>query len=145
MGECNGKKDCKGKIILDGKCCRHLSQQCSICLENVKSTNTFNTKRLTCGHSYHVDCILTWFVTSDECPVCRTRQFDDPIIRFKLKVEDELRQKYRDAIESLEQEISDLRSSTRIDQFGSFIDPVRFAEIGMFNFEMDTIDDANNV
>ena len=105
---CSGKKDCKGKIILDGKCCYHLVQQCSICLENVKSTNTFNTKRLTCGHSYHVDCILTWFVTSDECPVCRTKQQYDPIIIFKSKVEEELRQKYSNAIKSLEQQVFQL-------------------------------------
>jgi hypothetical protein len=107
--KCSGKKGCKGKIVLDGKCCRHLTQQCSICLENVGSTNTIATKRLTCGHAYHTDCILNWFITSDECPVCRTKQLEDPLILFKLKVEDELRQKYKDAIHSFEREILELR------------------------------------
>ena len=103
---CTGKDGgCKGKIIRDGKCCRHLVQECSICFENVKSTNTVGTKRLTCGHSYHRDCILEWFITSDECPVCREKQPDDPFIIFKLKVEDELRKKYKDAIESLEDQV----------------------------------------
>jgi len=106
MMSCTGKPGCKGKIILDGKCCRHVIQQCSVCFENVKSTNTVGTKRLTCGHSYHSDCILEWFVTSDECPVCREKQLDDPIIIFKLKVEDELRKKYKDAIQSLEDQVS---------------------------------------
>ena len=106
---CTGKEGCKGKIILDGMCCRHLNQTCSICLENVKSTNTIGTKRLTCGHSYHVDCILNWFVTSNECPVCRVKQVDDSVILFKEKVEEVLREKYRDAIESLQQEVLELR------------------------------------
>jgi len=106
MAMCSGKEGCMGKIIRDGKCCRHLIQQCPICFENVKSTNTIGTKRLTCGHSYHSDCILEWFVTSDECPVCREKQLDDPIIIFKLKVEDELRKKYKDAIQSLEDQVS---------------------------------------
>ena len=103
---CSGREGCKGKIIRDGQCCRHLVQQCPICFENVKSTNTVGTKRLTCGHSYHSTCILEWFVTSDECPVCREKQVDDPIIKFKLKVEDELRKKYRDAIQSLEEQVN---------------------------------------
>ena len=109
MAMCTGKEGCKGKIILDGMCCRHLNQTCSICLENVKSTNTIGTKRLTCGHSYHVDCILNWFVTSNECPVCRVKQTDDPMVLFKEKVENELREKYRDAIQSMQQEITELQ------------------------------------
>ena len=109
MTTCTGKEGCKGKIILDGMCCRHVKQQCSICLENVGSTNTISTKRLSCGHSYHVDCILNWFVTSNECPVCRVKQVDDSVILFKEKVEEVLREKYRDAIESLQQEVLELR------------------------------------
>jgi hypothetical protein len=40
--------------------------------------------------------------------VCREKQPDDPIIIFKLKVEDELRKKYRDAIQSLEEQVEEL-------------------------------------
>ena len=110
---CTGKEGCKGKVILDGKCCRHLTQKCSICFEDVKSTNTCNTKRLTCGHSYHTDCILNWFVTSNECPVCRVKQ-DDPILSFKERVEDNLREKYRDAIESLQSEVMEMRMASLV-------------------------------
>ena len=114
MTTCTGKEGCKGKIILDGMCCRHVKQQCSICLENVGSTNTISTKRLSCGHSYHVDCILNWFVTSNECPVCRVKQVDDPVILFKEKVENELREKYRDAIQSMQQEITELQMTNLV-------------------------------
>ena len=114
MASCSGKTGCKGKIILDGMCCRHVKQQCSICLENVGSTNTVSTKRLTCGHSYHVDCILNWFITSNECPVCRVKQVDDSLVLFKEKVENELREKYRDAIESLQNEVMELQMAQMV-------------------------------
>ena len=113
MATCSGKEGCKGKVILDGMCCRHLTQKCSICLDNVGSTNTVSSKRLSCGHSYHVDCILNWFVTSNECPVCRAPQ-DDSIIQFKTKVEDNLREKYRDAIKSLEDQLLEMRMTQLI-------------------------------
>lgn len=95
-------KACANIILLDEYCSRHLKQQCLICMEDVKSTNTATTKRLTCGHSFHFNCIIKWYVTSDECPTCRTKQPNDPIIQFKKQIEDELRQKYMDAIHSVE-------------------------------------------
>jgi hypothetical protein len=114
MTTCSGKEGCKGKIILDGMCCRHLTQQCSICFDNVGSTNTIYTKRLSCGHAYHVECILNWFVTSNECPICRAPQENDITIKFKNKVEDNLRQKYRDAIQTLEEQVLHLRMTNMI-------------------------------
>jgi hypothetical protein len=114
MTTCSGKEGCKGKVLLDGLCCRHLTQQCSICFDNVKSTNTASTKRLTCGHSYHVDCILNWFVTSNECPVCRAPQENDNMIQFKNKVEETLREKYRDAIQSLEDQVLEMRMAAMV-------------------------------
>ena len=103
---CNWKtstgKQCTNNILLDGFCSRHLKQKCSICMEDVRSTNSAHTKRLACGHSFHFNCIIKWFVTSDECPTCRTKQPNDPIIQFKDQIENELRQKYMDAIRSLE-------------------------------------------
>jgi hypothetical protein len=111
---CTGKEGCKGKVILDGKCCRHLVQQCSICLENVGSTNTVGTKRLTCGHAYHTDCILNWFVTSNECPVCRAPQENDQLIKFKKTIEENLRNVYRDAIQSLEDQVLSLRMTSML-------------------------------
>ena len=109
MEVCNWEKGCKNKVLRDGLCCRHLKQQCSICFEDVGSINTSTTKRLSCGHSYHINCILNWFVTSNECPVCRASQDSDQLILFKEKVENELRVKYKDAIDSMEQELGFLR------------------------------------
>lgn len=45
------------------------------------------------------------FETSIECPICRMEQDDDPIIVFRKNVEENMREKYRDAIRSLELEV----------------------------------------
>ena len=105
---------CNNKVIRDDLCCRHLKQTCMICMDStpITSTNTIKTKRLTCGHSFHTECISEWFITSEDCPVCRSKQpEDDPIIVFKNKVEESMRQKYKDAIASLENEIEELKET----------------------------------
>ena len=90
----------------DGKCYTHLFQTCAICLEDVKPTD----KRLKCKHRFHPKCIMKWFEESIECPTCRMEQDDDPIVMFKLSVEDALREKYKDAIKSLQEELRAARS-----------------------------------
>jgi Ring finger domain len=41
---------------------------CAICLEDLDT----DTSTLSCGHSYHILCILPWLVQSNEqCPTCR--------------------------------------------------------------------------
>ena len=52
---------------------------------------------------------MTWFETSIECPTCRMEQDDDPIVVFRKHVEDNMREKYRDAIRSLEAEVQRAR------------------------------------
>ena len=100
----NGRK-CRKTALRDGKCSVHLTQQCAICLEDVKSNNTQHNKRLTCAHSYHMPCIMDWFKTSNACPVCRIEQPDDPLILFKEGVEENLRLVYQDAIKTLERQV----------------------------------------
>ena len=102
---------CRNVILMDSFCTRHLTQQCSICFEKVRSTNSPNTKRLRCGHSFHIDCILGWFVQSDDCPVCRQVQNNDKLLKFKQKIQHELREKYKCAIRTYEDELSRLRST----------------------------------
>ena len=60
---------------------------------------------------FHQKCIMTWFETSIECPQCRMEQDDDPIIVFRKHVEENMREKYRDAIRSLEAEVLRARRS----------------------------------
>jgi len=52
---------------------------------------------------------MKWFETSIECPQCRMEQDDDPIVVFKKAIEDNMREKYRDAIRSLEVEVARAR------------------------------------
>lgn len=100
----DGKK-CTNNILMDNYCSKHLKQTCSICFEKVPSTNSAQCKRLRCGHAYHFNCILNWFVTSDQCPVCRQSQQKDDLILFKNKIEDEMREKYRDVMATYEYEL----------------------------------------
>jgi len=74
-------------------------------MEPVPSLNSNESKRLSCTHAFHTHCIMTWYETNDECPICRTEQDTDPIIIFKRHVEGALRLKYRDAIRSLENQL----------------------------------------
>ena len=96
----SGKK-CKRIAVHEGKCSVHLSQVCVVCHEETKRTD----KKLKCKHIFHHKCILRWYEESDECPVCRMEQDDDPIIVFKKHIEENMRLKYRDSIRSLEAEV----------------------------------------
>jgi hypothetical protein len=93
--------------VEDGKCLVHLSHTCAVCLEEVRRGGT--AKKLKCKHTFHNRCIMTWFETSIECPTCRMEQDDDPIVVFRKNVEENIREKYRDAIKSLEMEVARAR------------------------------------
>jgi hypothetical protein len=56
---------------------------------------------------------MQWFQTSNACPVCRVAQVDDPIIKFKDSVEDNLRLVYQDAIQTLERQLAQQRRRYR--------------------------------
>lgn len=108
----SGKK-CKNNVLMDTFCSRHLKQKCSICLEPVRSLNSAQTKKLKCGHAFHMECILNWFKNAEACPTCRNSQHNDPLIKFKISVEDEIREKYLQVNKSLEQEIRRLIDTNR--------------------------------
>ena len=96
----NGSK-CKQKAVEDGRCRAHLSKTCAVCLEEVKRTD----KKLRCGHMFHPKCIMQWFETSIECPQCRMEQDDDPLVVFRKHVEENIRERYREAVRSLQDEV----------------------------------------
>jgi hypothetical protein len=76
-----------------------------VCLEETKR----NDKKLKCKHVFHNKCITTWFETSIECPTCRMEQDDDPLVVFRNHIEENMRDKYREAIRSLEAEVARAR------------------------------------
>lgn len=82
-------------------------------MEDVKSNNTNSSKRLTCGHAFHTECIMQWFRMSNVCPVCRVEQNGDPLIIFKNAIEEEMRRRYNDAIQSLERQLAQHRRRYR--------------------------------
>ena len=54
--------------------------ECNICLND---DNDMNGVKLSCGHSYHKQCINDWFLINNTCPLCNERHkinkiFKDP-------------------------------------------------------------------
>ena len=47
-------------------------EDCSICLDNIKTDNAIQLK---CKHIYHRKCLFTWFENNDTCPMCRDNIF----------------------------------------------------------------------
>lgn len=47
---------------------------CSICLGEVQEEDA--TRKLPCGHVFHVDCIDTWLQQCNKCPLCRSQPID---------------------------------------------------------------------
>ena len=94
---------CKRKSSANSECCKQYQRntQCPVCFEVILK----DFKSLTCKHIFHKKCILPWFVEQDTCPVCRVSQSTDEFIKFRNLVGDNIRERYKDAIKSLEDEI----------------------------------------
>lgn len=58
---------------------------------------------------FHNECIRKWYEVSDDCPVCRTEQTNDPLIVFKHNIHENISRNYMDVIQSLEQDVSRYR------------------------------------
>lgn len=61
---------CKSLLLVDFNNCNYLTDfptyNCRICFDNC----SFGFK-LDCGHSFHVDCLLTSYLENKKCPLCR--------------------------------------------------------------------------
>jgi hypothetical protein len=42
--------------------------ECSICFESLYSTDA---RTLSCGHDFHLSCLLEWTIQKKNCPMCR--------------------------------------------------------------------------
>lgn len=98
------KKGTKCKMITN--CRWHVIETCPICFDEVSLRFLHKTE---CGHTFHKSCIMKWYETSDECPVCRHDESTDPIIVFKHNVKKSMEEIYMDAIHSLENDIERIR------------------------------------
>lgn len=108
----NGNR-CKLNVKNGEYCYRHSTEECPICFEKIDKSDN---KILPCGHCFHTNCVLTWFVTADTCPVCRVKNSGDMFVQFRELVATNLREVYKDAIESLEHDILVLRRQVRRNQ-----------------------------
>ena len=48
-----------------------VDQQCSICLNELDVSQMNVTAIVKCGHIFHLDCLMTWLVRRNICPLCR--------------------------------------------------------------------------
>jgi len=46
------------------------NEECSICMD---TDNNSEWSILQCGHKFHGECISTWLLTNQTCPICRIR------------------------------------------------------------------------
>jgi len=51
--------------------------ECVICLEVVEENLM---KKIVCGHTFHKSCINDWIKCKNECPICRHKIVDDPVV-----------------------------------------------------------------
>jgi hypothetical protein len=72
-----------------------------------------NYKLEDCVHNFHEACISRWFTLSEGCPICRTDQPRDKYVMFKAMLEQQISERYADAIRSLETEIRQLKRRIR--------------------------------
>lgn len=52
------------------------SHTCSVCLEELSTANT-NMTKTSCGHVFHLSCLLKSLTTKNKCPMCRS-DLEDP-------------------------------------------------------------------
>jgi len=49
---------------------------CPVCFEDYTNGDEIAwSKNGNCSHVYHVNCILTWLMKHDDCPICRSKYF----------------------------------------------------------------------
>lgn len=72
----DGQSDKKTHVT--GSDARIPDDNCSICLENLKSLAAVKDNgeicRTKCNHYFHKDCINAWLIENETCPNCRARQ-----------------------------------------------------------------------
>ena len=51
--------------------------ECVICLEVIEESLM---EKIVCGHTFHKGCINDWIKCKNECPICRHKIVDDPVV-----------------------------------------------------------------
>ena len=54
---------------------------CSVCLDDIIS----NKLVLSCGHTFHTNCIFKWFCINNKCPLCCGIIKNTSLEKMKLK------------------------------------------------------------
>ncbi len=103
---------CTGLTKKGSKCkrlapCRwHKEETCPVCLDEIQFKDTHKTS---CSHTFHKHCIMNWYIMSDDCPVCRHTENEDPVIVFKRKFHEQISENYLDTIRTLEHDVTRYR------------------------------------
>lgn len=56
----------------------HFGLTCSICLDSFELGHAVSwSRKLKCKHFFHSDCLVTWLMNHDDCPICRKVLIED--------------------------------------------------------------------
>ena len=102
---------CTGLTAKGAKCRRtsncqwHVPIDCTICMDVIQPGTGLVTS---CRHHFHENCLVTWFLESDVCPVCRATQ-DNKFVSFKKQVQERTAELYMDVLVGLEADLARAR------------------------------------
>lgn len=58
-----------------------MKAQCCICSDLFDQDDDSNISAVTCGHTFHEECLMKWLATSNTCPHCRKQVNRKHIVR----------------------------------------------------------------
>ena len=73
---------CRIYSIHDATCC-NTDDKCAICYESFESSESSESSQdqqyiiPECGHRFHTNCLMTWYRTHRQCPLCRDTGIHD--------------------------------------------------------------------
>lgn len=84
MYRCSGRtkknRRCLNKKVGCDFCHIHNNDlpECSICYETMGDKESYVLDK--CNHKFHYDCVNTWLLNKDNCPLCRTKITDQEYV-----------------------------------------------------------------
>jgi hypothetical protein len=118
----------------DGPCHVHAGPTCAVCLAAL----TRGTRKLPCGHTFHVPCIDRWKRScpggSATCPMCR-EPFDRPTYKCRLII-----QRVSDGVQTFE-DFAPTNVEQIIEGFGLDLRPNSVTFLADIHFDIEQMED----
>jgi hypothetical protein len=123
---------------------KDLIPECSICYEPILRSDKYvldNCKYVldNCNHSFHYNCVNTWLLTKDNCPLCRTVITDQ---EYLTCIEHAINKKILVSINVYSYSISELELQDQLDfleYINVFFLDITYCDIYTWNIIIDYI------